>query len=93
MYYSTPGALKVQGLAARKVTTGSPLNSCKLLAGFGEAGWRGGKGMEHGFGRVAYTRVFFHKSPSHPPSLERILFLDAGSTTGHRLYSYMAWPL
>lgn len=34
MYYSTPGALKVQGLAARKVTTGSPLNGCKLLAGY-----------------------------------------------------------
>lgn len=45
MYYSTPGALKVQGLAACKVTTGSPLNSCKLLAGFGEAGRRGAKGI------------------------------------------------
>lgn len=66
MYYSTPGALKVQGLAARKVTTGSPLNSCKLLAGFGEAGWRGGKGMEHGFGRVACTRVFFINPPHTP---------------------------
>lgn len=38
MYYSTPGALKVQGLAARKVTAGSPLNSCKLSTGSGEAG-------------------------------------------------------
>lgn len=53
MYYSTPGALKVQGLAARKVTTGSPLNSCKLLAEFGEAGRREGKGM-----RVACARPF-----------------------------------
>lgn len=44
MCCSTPGALKVQGLAARKVTTGSPLNSCKLLAGFGQAERRGSKG-------------------------------------------------
>lgn len=58
MYYSTSGALKVQGLAARKVTTGSPLNSCKLLAGFGEAGRSGGKGMEYGFVRVACARLF-----------------------------------
>lgn len=56
MYYSTPRALKVQGLAARKVTTGSPLNSCKLLAGFGEAGGRGGMGM--GFVRVAFAKLF-----------------------------------
>lgn len=27
-------------MAARKVTAGSPLNSCKLLAAFGEAGGR-----------------------------------------------------
>lgn len=40
VYYSTPGALKVQGLAARKVTAGSPLNRCKLSAGSGEAGQR-----------------------------------------------------
>lgn len=66
VYYSTPGALKVQGLAARKVTTGSPLNSCKLLAGFGEAGRRGGEGMKYAFLRVACVRPFFCRSPPTP---------------------------
>lgn len=77
MYYSTPGALKVQGLAARKVTTGSPLNSCKLLAGFGEAGRIRGKGMEYAFLKGCLCKTFF-VGPPHPLSLEGISFLDAG---------------
>lgn len=88
VYYSTPGALKVQGLAARKVTTGSPLNSCKLLAGFGEAGKRGGKAMA-----MRGLSALLLKVPLAPPSLEGIPSLDAGSSRGHWLYSSTAWPL
>lgn len=73
MYYSNPGALKVQGLAPRKVTTGSRLNSCKLLAEFGEAGKRGGRAIERAFlGLPAKDRLC-----RSPYSLEGIPFLDA----------------
>lgn len=70
MYYSTPGALKVQGLAARKVTTGSPLNSCKLLAGFGEAGKRGGKAMA-----MRGLSALLLKVPPRTPKFGRNSFL------------------
>lgn len=46
------------GVAAHKVTTGSPLNSCKLLVGFGEAGRTGDRGMEYAFQRGACARPF-----------------------------------
>ena len=92
VYYSTPGALKVQGLAARKVTTGSPLNSCKLLAGLGEAGSRGGRSMP--LLRVA-CRDPFCRSPPAPPLVwkEFLSWMLEAVRRGHRLYSYTAWPL
>lgn len=63
VYYSTPGALKVQGLAARKVTAGSPLNSCKLSAGF----WRGGGGVQLMVLGGSPARGSFCKYPPPPP--------------------------
>lgn len=64
MYYSTPGALKVQGLAARKVTAGSPLNSCKLSAGFRRGGGGGVRLMALG---GSPARGSFCKYPPPPP--------------------------
>lgn len=84
MYYSTPGALKVQGLAARKVTAGSPLNSCKLSTGSGEAGAESAG---------AWLLGGSPSAASPPHGLEGILVLDAGNGRGQRLYSYMARPL
>lgn len=92
VYYSTPGALKVQGLAARKVTAGSPLNSCKLSAGF-RSGGGGGWLMALGGSPARGSFCKYPHPPTHTPSLEGILFLDAGSGRGQRLYSYTAWPL
>lgn len=53
----------MQGLAARKVTAGSPLNSCKLSAGSGEAG---AESTAHGFGRIACTGLLFVNTPPPP---------------------------
>lgn len=64
MYYSTPGALKVQGLAARKVTAGSPLNSCKLSAGFGRGGGVGECGSWLWEDRL--HGALFVNTPLHP---------------------------